>query len=56
MKQQCRETILRAIGIVEGLSWVSDEKTSDALCCVAEMLDNVLTAEKGADNEQRKAD
>ena len=56
MKQQCRETVQRAIGIVEGISWVSEQKTSEALVCVIEMLDGVLTAEEGADNEQRKAD
>ena len=56
MKQQCRETVQRAIGLVEGVSWLSDEKVSNALLCVVEMLDSVLTAEEGADNEQRKAD
>ena len=56
MKQQCRETVQRAIGLIEGVAWVSDEKVSNALICVVEMLDGVLTAEEGADNEQRKAD
>jgi hypothetical protein len=56
MKQQCRETVQRAIGLIEGVAWASDEKLSEALWSAAEMLDRVLTAEEGADNEQRKAD
>lgn len=56
MKQKSRETIERAIGFVEGLSWGTDDKVSTALIALAEMLESVLTAEEGADNEQRKAD
>lgn len=45
MKQKNRETMERAIGIVEGLSWVSDSKTSEALISVCEILDAVMKDE-----------
>lgn len=56
MKQQCRETVQKAIGLIEGIAWVSDDNVKDALFCAAEMLDGVLAAEEGADNEQREID
>lgn len=45
MMQQCRETVQKAIGMVEGIAWISDDNLKDALFCVAEMLDGVLTEE-----------
>ena len=45
MKQKNRETMERAIGIVEGLSWVAEEKMSEALLTVCEMLDAVMRDE-----------
>ena len=40
------EMMQRAIGIIEGISWVStDEKLADALLCVVEMLDSVIESE-----------
>ena len=56
MKQQCRETTQRAIGIIEGVAFVSDGELRNALNCAASMLMCVLeaeeVAEEGADNEQ----
>lgn len=46
MKQKNRETMERAIGIVEGLSWVAEEKMSEALVTVCEMLDAVMKDEE----------
>ena len=46
MKLKNIETMHRAIGIIEGISWVStDEKLTDALLCVVEMLDSVMESE-----------
>ncbi len=46
MKLKNEETMQRAIGIIEGISWVStDEKLADALLCVVEMLDRVIESE-----------
>lgn len=46
MKLKNIETMQRAIGIIEGISWVSsDEKLADALLCVVEMLDSVVESE-----------
>ena len=55
MKQINRETLQRAIGIVEGVSFAVTGGAENALVAVVEMLDSVLTdEEKGADNEQRE--
>ena len=41
-----KETMQRAIGIIEGISWAStDEKLADALLCVVEILDSVIESE-----------
>lgn len=54
MKQQCRDTLERVTGIIEGLAWVLEDKgAKEALNCAANMLLGVLEAEEGADNEQR---
>lgn len=45
MKQKNRETIERAIGFVEGLSWVGDEKVGNALASLYEMLERILKDE-----------
>lgn len=46
MNQKNRETMQRAIGLVEGVAWVSDEKQSDALMAAVEMLDTVMKDEE----------
>jgi hypothetical protein len=46
MNQKNRETMQRAIGLVEGVAWASDEKQSDALMAVVEMLDTVMKDEE----------
>ena len=45
MKQKNRETMERAIGFVEGLSWVGDEKVGNALVALCEMLKGILKDE-----------
>ena len=45
MTQKNREVMERAIGIVEGLAWVAEEKTGKALVDVIEMLDSVMESE-----------
>lgn len=46
MKLKNIETMQRAIGIIEGISWAqTDEKLADALLCVVEMLDSVVESE-----------
>lgn len=47
-----RETMQRAIGIIEGVSWGASQRVVDALSVAAEMLDAILNdKEEGADNE-----
>ena len=46
MKQKNRETMERAIGIVEGLSWAEEGKMSEALVTVCEILDAVMKDEE----------
>ena len=45
MKQKNRKTMEKAIGFVEGLSWVGDEKVSNALISLCEMLEGILKDE-----------
>ena len=45
MKRKNRETIERAIGIIEGLSWAAEGKKSEALTDVCEILDAVMRDE-----------
>ena len=47
MSQNSRETMQRAIGIVEGVAFVSSKEMQEALFMAAEMLHGVLTAEEG---------
>ena len=57
MKFDNRETMQRAIGIIEGASWGAPQRVVDALSVAAEMLDAILNdKEEGADDEQREAD
>ena len=46
MKQKNRETMQRAIGLVEGVAWVAEEKQIDALMAAVEMLDAVMIDEE----------
>lgn len=51
MKLKNIETMHRAIGIIEGISWAStDAKLADALLCVAEMLYSVMESEAKEDD------
>ena len=53
MKKHCRETVQRAIGIIDGVAWMtSDENARNALVRVAEKLDGVLTKEERTDDER----
>lgn len=45
MTQENRETMQRAIGVIDGVAWMADEKTSEALINVLEMLEGVLNSE-----------
>lgn len=45
MTQKNREAMERAIGIVEGLARVAEEKTGKALVDVIEILDSVMESE-----------
>ena len=52
MKQSNRETLQRAIGIIEGASYGASERVQDALTLAAELLDAVLIDEEK--QEERK--
>lgn len=53
MKQTNRETLQRAIGIVEGTSYGANQRVQDALIIAVEMLDAILNdKEEGADDER----
>ncbi len=41
-----RETMQRAIGIIEGASYGANSRVQDALITAVEMLDTVLNAEE----------
>ena len=45
MTQNNRETMQRAIGIIEGAYFVASPKVQDALQCAVEMIDTVLNSE-----------
>ena len=46
MKLKNVETMHRAIGIIEGISWAStDEKLANVLLCLIKMLDSVMESE-----------
>jgi hypothetical protein len=45
MTQNNRETLQRAVGIVEGIAWAADEQRANALFAVAEMISTILDNE-----------
>ena len=45
MTQDNRETMQRALGIIEGVSFGASERVQDALACVVDMLDDVLRSD-----------
>lgn len=49
MKDHNRETMQRAIGIIEGASYGANTRVQDALALATEMLDSVLNDEEKAD-------
>ena len=52
MKLDNRETMQRAIGIIEGASWGAPQRIIDALSVATEMLDAILNdTEEGAPDE-----
>ena len=46
MKLNNRETMQRAIGIIEGASYGANQRVQDALVLATEMLDSVLNDEE----------
>ena len=42
MTQEQRETMQRAVGIIEGICFVVNKDASDALACAVDMLDALL--------------
>jgi hypothetical protein len=50
MKENNRETMQRAIGIIDGVSWVTEEKVAEALVSAMEMLDAILNDEEKGGN------
>lgn len=46
MTQENRETMQRAMGIIEGVSFGASTRVQDALGCVIDMLDSVLDSEE----------
>lgn len=53
MKRDNRETMQRAIGIIEGASYGASTRLQDALITAVEMLDAILNDKEEADDEQR---
>lgn len=49
MKQNNRETMQRAIGILEGASYGASERVQDAIALATDMLSNVLDDEPSTD-------
>lgn len=54
MKRNNRETLQRAIGIIEGASYGAKSNVQDALATALEMLDAVLEDEEKEDHEEGK--
>jgi hypothetical protein len=53
MKVTNRETLQRAVGIIEGASWSASTKVQEALCTAVEMIDAILNdKEEGATDER----
>lgn len=53
MTQENRETIQRALGIIEGAMYGASERVQDALALATEMLDSVLNSE-GKDEHSKR--
>lgn len=45
MKRENRDLLLRALGQIEGVGLVGDEKMRNALFCAVDMIEAVLDAE-----------
>jgi hypothetical protein len=53
MTRNNRESMQRAIGIIEGVSWGASQRVIDALSTAAEILDAILNdKEEGATDER----
>lgn len=46
MKQRNRETIQRALGIIEGASYGASSRVQDALALASDLLDSILDDEE----------
>lgn len=46
MKQENKEAIIRAIGVIEGVSFVVSQEVANALVCAVEILEAVCEEEK----------
>ena len=53
MTQENRETMQRAVGIIEGAMYGASERVQDALALATELIDSVLNSE-GKDEQNRK--
>lgn len=49
MKPHNRETLQRAIGIIDGVSYAVKNPVGDALTAAIELLDQILDDEEGVD-------
>ena len=49
MKLKDKETIQRMLGKIEGVAFMADNKTADALFDAIEVIDDVLNKEEGAE-------
>lgn len=56
MKQKNKEALSRAIGILEGLYWLSEENTRTGLTTVCDILDAIMEDESIAEEEQKFLD
>ena len=54
MKLTNRETMLRAIGIIEGVSFGAGSRVQDALALACELLDSVLNDEEEDGESNRR--
>lgn len=56
MKQKNKEALSRAIGILEGLYWLSEENTRAGLTTVYDILDAIMEDESITEEEQKFLD
>lgn len=52
MTQENRETMQRAMGIIDGVSFCASTRVQDALALATEMIDSVMKSE--VENEQQR--